>query len=95
MTESVWADAFLQSGAVCQLLYYMEHHDARDVLPETAYEHEIFISGLNRDAVALREIILQFVDGAGRDGHEALLAPLAFYLDEAFVQVKVGKLEVA
>ena len=39
---------------------------------------------------ALYEIILQFVNGAGRDRHEALLASLAFHLDEAFVQIEVG-----
>ena len=38
---------------------------------------------------------IDFADGSLTDGHEALLAALAFDLDETFVEVEVGQFEVA
>ena len=90
VAEGVGANGLFQADETCQLLYYMEHHDAGDVFSEPAYEHKVFVFGLYFCIAALYEIILQFVNGAGRDGHEALLASLAFHLDEAFVQIEVG-----
>lgn len=95
MSEGVRTDSFLQSGLRGQFLDDVEDHDSGDVLPEAADEHEVFISGFYQSGVAVGKIVLQFVDGTGRDGNQPLLASFPLHLDESFFKIQVGNLQAA
>lgn len=68
----------------------MKHHNARNVLAYPADEDKIFVTGADFCFFAFYEVILQLVDGTGRDGYQALFVSLAFHFDKAFGKVEVG-----
>ena len=95
VTEGVRTDGLLQPDAFGQLLDDVEDHDAGDVLSESADEDIVVVARLDVLSVAVDEVMFEFLDGTGRDGDQPLLAPFAFHLDEAFLQIELGELEVA
>ena len=62
MAERVRTDLLFYADLLCQLLYYMKHHNAGNVLAPAAYKYKIFISGQYFGFIAEQEIILQFAD---------------------------------
>ena len=95
VAESVGADVLLQPGGFCQILDDAEHHDAGDGIAPTGQEDVVFETGAVAPALAVDQPEVDLLDGALGDGHQALLAALAFYANEAFVEVEVAELEVA
>lgn len=95
VAEGVGADGLLQPDAGGQLFDDMENHDAGDIFAEAGDEDEIFVTGLDAGKVAVGEIEIELLDGAGGDRDEALFAALALHADEAFGKVEVRELKVA
>lgn len=96
MAESVGTDGLLYSSQFHQLLYHVEHHDARQVLlAQTADEHVVFVAGFDVYKVPVVEIETEFVDGTVGDGDEPLFGAFAEHLEKAFVGIEVGHPKIA
>lgn len=89
VAEGVGADGFPDTRAPGQLLDEVEYHDAPDAVAPAGEKHVILEPRFQPPVAAVGQPIPDFFDGSGRDGHEPLLAPLAVYLDEAFIQIEV------
>ena len=73
----------------------MEDHDTGNVLTLSADEDIILVTTFDFHCMSVNEIKLQLADGTGGDGHKPLFTSFAFYFDEAFFKIKVGKFQAA
>lgn len=90
MTEGMGTDIFGDAGLFRQLLNQVENHDAGDAVSPSGKEDIIFKSFLYFSEVAVYQPVLDFFDGTGGDGDQALFAALSFYFDKTFVKVELG-----
>ena len=56
VAEGVWADDLFQPDLCGQFLDDVEHHDAGDVLSESADKHEVLVAWLDESLVSVGEI---------------------------------------
>ena len=64
MAEGMWANGFLEPDVVGKLFDDVENHDAGDVRAPFADEYKVFISLFDGYAVAVNEIVFQFVNSS-------------------------------
>ena len=96
VAEGVRTDALGDARFFGKLFNQVEHHDAGDAVAPTRQEEVVFKILLDSPLrVALLQPVGYLLDGAGRYGHQPLLAAFALHPDEAFVEVEVGDFQVA
>ena len=96
VAEGVGRYVLLEAGAGGDGLEVVEHGDAREAAAAAvAEEEDVLLARADVDGAALVHPRADFGEGAGGDGHKALLAALAEDAQEAFVEKEVAQAEAA
>ena len=77
VAQRMWRHRLGYACVVGSALYHYQYHGAREVCSSAVEEHVFVFAGFDVHEVAVVEPQLQFVQGVGRYGHEALLVALA------------------
>ena len=96
VAEGVGGDGGADACGATELLDDVEDGDAGEGRTAADAQEDIILgAGLDGDACAVVEPVLQFRYGTGRDGHEPLLLAFAVHTDEALVEEEVAHLQMA
>ena len=93
VSERVGRHGLRDAGVARRVLYHYQYHGAREVCSSAVEEHVFVFAGFDVHEVAVVEPQLQFVQGVGRYGHEALLVALARDAQVAVCGPVVGSVE--
>lgn len=94
VSKRVGRNGFGDASLNSLLLDHNKYHGTREVCSATIEEHVVFLSGLDFHEVTVHKPVVQFLDGFGRDGHQAFLGTLAEDADVLFFQVEVAEFQV-
>lgn len=94
VSERVGRHGLRDAGVARRVLYHYQYHGAREVCSSAVEEHVFVFAGFDVHEVAVVEPQLQFVQGVGRYGHEALLVALARDAQVAVCGENVAELKV-
>ena len=87
VAQRVGRDGLLDACSCGILLYHNMNHDAREVRTASVEEYIVLLAGLYLHPVAVLVPQMQLMQGALRDGYEALFVALAGDTDVAFLLV--------
>ena len=94
VSESVGRDGLVDAGSIDEVFDHEEDHNTGEgLLTSMADKDEVLILCWDGKEITVKEIELEFVVGLLGDGHEALLRPFSFDLDEAVVEKEVAEFE--
>lgn len=93
VAEGVGRDVAGDARLGAEFLDEVEDHDSADVFDAAldGDEDVVLVFGRYLPLVAVEEVELEFLDGLGGDGHEALFGSLALDADELFVEIEIGE----
>ena len=94
VTKGVRRNGFLDAGRLGLAFQQDENHGAGEMSATAIEKHIVLFTGFYLHQIAVEKPKIQFFDGFGRDGYESFFVALAGDADEAFVQIKIGKLQV-
>ena len=94
VAKGVRRDGFLDASRLGLAFQHDENHGASKMSTTAIEEHIVLFTGFYLHQIAVEKPKIQFFDGFGRDGYESFFVALAGDADEAFVQIKIGKLQV-